>query len=97
MKCPKLTAKLQTFAENFLNGYENLTNPMLQIFLVEASSELHKYNEFNNLRNFILFRNPELALLIYPDSRFVKKYFNVIENFWKESYYVHFDDFNGLF
>jgi hypothetical protein len=97
MKCPKLTAKLQIFAEKFLNGYENLTNQMLQIFLVEASSELRQDDEFNRLRNFIHHRNPELALLIYPHTRFVKKYFLAVKTFWKDSSYVHFDDFNGLF
>ena len=70
---------------------------MLQIFLVETNYELHKSNEFNLLRNFILLRNPELALLIYPESRHVKKYFIGVINLWRESSYIHFDDFNGLF
>lgn len=85
------------FAEQVFGGHRRLSNQLLQIFLVESIQGMDDDIAYNNLRTFIFQRNPELALLIYPNQLAVKQYFSnaVVKLMTKDM--ISFDNFNSLF
>lgn len=64
---------------------------------MESIQDMDNDIAYNNLRTFIFQRNPELALVIFPNMLAVKNYFIKAVVKLKTKNMISFDNFNSLF